>query len=298
MNGLNVHKNILEVASDFDAILTDAFGVYWDGSQIISGSLEALEYLVKINKIVGILSNSSQPALKEKERYRKFGLLEHKHYHFLLTSGEVAKRAFLTDSQSLSFPFKSYWPLFAAHPKYGSPHHMIFKESSIKETTLDHADFIYIGIPYLQEEDQEDPNLFNESIQSLVSSGKPMVCINPDHFAQGAKPNQWVVRQGAIAHLYETMGGKVFYFGKPYPIVFEQAMNHFKALGVFRPQKIIMVGDTPETDIQGGNQAEMASALVTKTGVSGKKIEEMGLENFLSTLSENQRPRYLIQQLG
>ena len=79
-----------DLASQYDAFFLDAYGVFWGSSEVgvLPGAAEAMAYLVSQGKIVVILSNSTQPASKEKEKLRKHNLFEDIHYHFLLTSGK------------------------------------------------------------------------------------------------------------------------------------------------------------------------------------------------------------------
>jgi beta-phosphoglucomutase-like phosphatase (HAD superfamily) len=56
---------------------------------------------------------------------------------------------------------------------------------------------------------------------------------------------------GAIAARYEALGGKVRYFGKPYPEVYERCLT---ALGSPPRGRILAVGDL-RTDIAGAAQA-------------------------------------------
>lgn len=296
---VSVRKNILEVSGSYQGILSDAYGVYWDGTNMIQGALEAFENLMTSGKVVGILSNSSQSAAKEIEKYKKCGLNQGHHYHFLLTSGEIARVIFEQKQAGLAREGAKYYVFCDAHPKFGSPHHAIFKTCGLEQTPqLDEADFIYAGIPHLLGEDQSEAELFRNSVEELAKSKKLLVCTNPDLFAQGSRPDHFVVRQGSIAELYKQSGGQVFYIGKPDALVYRYTMGCFNSYGVLSPQQVLMVGDTPQTDIQGANNFNMDSALVTATGVAGSQIAWQGLESFLSSLAQEQHPTYLIERFG
>ena len=67
---------------------------------------------------------------------------------------------------------------------------------------------------------------------------------------------------GAIAALYEEMGGKVTWIGKPYPEIYAKA-----AALIGNPKRILCVGDSAEHDVAGGRNAGFATLLVL-TGVS------------------------------
>src|SRR5581483_3235698 len=88
-----IHKNVMALEERFQAILLDAYGVFWGGDRagLLPGSKETLEKLVLSHKIVGILSNASRFSFKEIEKFKAHGLLQGVHFHFMVTSGDVAK---------------------------------------------------------------------------------------------------------------------------------------------------------------------------------------------------------------
>jgi ribonucleotide monophosphatase NagD (HAD superfamily) len=74
---------------------------------------------------------------------------------------------------------------------------------------------------------------------------------------------------GALAQLYEEMGGSVKYFGKPYAPVFEIALQRARERG--RGRKPLIVGDGIETDIMGANTMGW-DALFVAGGVHGVEL--------------------------
>lgn len=126
----------------------------------------------------------------------------------------------------------------------------------------------------------------------------PLICPNPDHFAHEGKPARAVVRQGSLAAMYEQMGGQVFYIGKPHQNAFEAAMKGFLKYGVSKTHRIMMVGDTPETDIRGARQYGLRSALVMQTGIMADRIAHFGLEKVISSLPETDIPDHFIMGIS
>jgi HAD superfamily hydrolase (TIGR01459 family) len=297
---LKIFPSLLDVSEPFTAILLDAYGVFWDGNALgsLRGSEDTMEKLVKSGKVVGILSNSSQLTSKEIEKLHRHGIVQGQHYHFMVTSGEVAKSIFSGENLPFPTPKKRFRLFGEAHPSFSS-HFGIFQDSFFKETkNLDEADFIYISIPHIKGVDQLDPNVFMSEIERLLERKLPMVCTNPDKFAHEGFPSKRVVRQGSIASLYEQMGGQVFYIGKPYPQVFVAAMNQFIERGIHKPDDILMVGDTPETDVRGAHHYGMSSALVVETGIMADRALDEGLENVVRGLSAEDYPDFFIERLA
>ncbi len=57
--------------------------------------------------------------------------------------------------------------------------------------------------------------------------------------------------------IFEKIGGKVIYFGKPYSEVYNQATNNNK-------KRVIAIGDNLRTDIKGANNMNYDSLVITK----------------------------------
>jgi HAD superfamily hydrolase (TIGR01459 family) len=295
-----IFPDLESISQSFDGILLDAYGVFWGGNSIgiLPGCKEVMERLVAEGKIIGILSNSTQLAKNEIEKLKSHGLLEGKHFHFFITSGEVTKNIFSSNNLPFPTPNKKFYLFGKPHPKFSS-HQAIFLDTGFQETTnLQEADFIYISIPHIDGSDQTDPLVFKEFVEFFKEVKIPMVCANPDRFAHEGNPPKAMVRQGTIAIMHEEQGGQVFYIGKPSNRMFLAAMQSFLSHGIADPKKILMVGDTPETDIRGARNFGMPSTLILKTGIMADRIGHYGLENAMKLLSEQDVPVFFIEYMG
>lgn len=296
-SGLTFFPSLFDIATPYKGILLDAHGVFWGGNRcgLLPGSKKAMKDLVSMDKQIGILSNSTELVSKEIEKLKKHGLFLGEHFHFLLTSGQIAKETFKEEKLPLATPNNTFYLFCGIHPEFSSPL-TLFEGSPYKETkNYEDADFTYISIPHINGEDQINPNLFLHELQKLKQTNLPMVCANPDRFALEGFPPRPVVRQGSLAAIYEDLGGQVIYIGKPSPIAYSAAMDLFKDLSA---KDILMVGDTPETDIQGANNFGMFSALITKTGIMADRIENLGSDQILYNLATEKKPSFFIERLG
>jgi PBP4 family serine-type D-alanyl-D-alanine carboxypeptidase len=283
------------LAARYDGFLLDAYGVFWGSSEVgvLPGAAEAMAYLVSQGKYVGILSNSSQLAAKEKEKVKRYGLYEGVHYHFFLTSGEVAKELFSQESLPFPTPRHTYWLFGTPHPRAGSQ--QMFEGTKYRETKdLEEADFIHISVPHIDGVDQEDPEVFRDSVAAALS-GIPVLCVNPDRFANEGSPPRPVVRQGSIAAMFAEQGASVYWMGKPFNMIYEAALAKFPQ--EISRNKILMIGDTPETDIRGAHGVGLDAALVTKTGVMTAPFEKEGLAPVIERLPESDKPEFLLERL-
>ena len=293
-----IYPNLLSITDSFNGILLGAYGVFWGGNAKgpLKNSQETMKELVNSGKIVGILSNTTQLAQSEIKKLHKIGIVQNQHFHFLVTSGEITKE--ILKKGALPFPIthNKYWVLGRSHPKFSS-HTLLFAGSHFTETdNINEADFIYVSIPHKNGKDQINPELFKLDVEKLCYSYLPMVCPNPDQFAHEGNPPKSVVRQGSLAKFYEELGGNVFYVGKPSSEAYAFAMRQFNTYDLHDPKEILMVGDTPETDIRGARCFGMKSALVTQTGMMGDKVQSLGFEQTIRNFPHTDFPDFFIEK--
>ena len=229
-----------------------------------NGYDDVMKQLVKAGKKVVIMSNSTALSQGQEKVYAGRGFLKGEHYHKLITSGDVAEEAFAQDERKLKFY------------QFGRSSKVLFARSGYEElASPEEADFVYAGVPQTWEGDYWKDYLtmdpFVEELEYLVKLGKPLVCANPDCRAFENQYEKPVVRQGSVAEVYEKLGGKVTYFGKPYQNIYDFAFINEPV----ERSRMLMVGDTLETDIKGGRDYGMKTAL-TQTGIAVFKMQETG----------------------
>jgi ribonucleotide monophosphatase NagD (HAD superfamily) len=84
-----------------------------------------------------------------------------------------------------------------------------------------------------------------------------MICANPDLVVVHGETLEYCA--GAVAELYERLGGKVVYHGKPHAPIYARARS---MLGGAAPARVLCIGDSLRTDIAGANNAGLDSLLV------------------------------------
>lgn len=296
---INIYPELTSISKKYQALLLDAYGVFWNGNSVgfFPGSKEIMEQLVAEGKCIGILSNATQQPEKEILKLKAHGLIEGKHFHFFITSGSVSRTLFLNNTLPFPTPNKKFYMLGEESPKSTS-YEAIFQDTLFEKTThLEEADFLYIGIPNINGEDQRDPLVFKEYVDRFKEITLPIVCPNPDRFAHEGNPPKAMVRQGSIAMMCEEWGGRVFYIGKPSKIMYATAMNYFTHYGISDPREVLMVGDTPETDIRGARQFGMDGALVIKTGIFAERVKAEGFEKSCTLLPPHDLPDFFIEYM-
>jgi HAD superfamily hydrolase (TIGR01459 family) len=226
-----------EIAGDFDAMLIDQFGVIHDGQSLYPGAAQVLQELHARNIPVIVMTNSGKRAAPNVERVVNMGIAR-AHFVDCVSSGEVAfqsltvKRAFLIAKDGENYDFD---PIeFVLRPEDAEV--MLILGSNAPATSL---------------------NDYRNFFEGLTL---PAICCNPDKLMltrQGLQP-----APGAVAEVYESMGGKVTWIGKPYPGIYQHALQR---LG--RPERVLCIGDSAEHDVAGGRAAGLTTLLV-RQGIS------------------------------
>jgi HAD superfamily hydrolase (TIGR01459 family) len=73
-----------------------------------------------------------------------------------------------------------------------------------------------------------------------------MHCLNPDRVV--IHGGEEVLCAGVLADLYEELGGRVEYYGKPYPPIYRYALG---LAGEPPPEQVLAIGDSLATDVLG-----------------------------------------------
>ena len=95
-----------------------------------------------------------------------------------------------------------------------------------------------------------------------IERGARLLATNPDNWcpvsSEKTRPGA-----GAIAAFLEaSTGRRAHYLGKPHGYMFHRARRKLNELALSPPNRVVMIGDTMETDIRGAFEAGMESYLV------------------------------------
>ncbi len=254
-------KNLSTISKNYDAFLIDAWGVLHDGGPAFPKALECLTSLKHNAKKVVILSNAARRTNEFDQELLKSGI-DANCYDFSLSSGELVWQN-LKHKNSVSFYKKSGKRCFYLGPKRSSG---LLNDLDLDiVTNVDNADFILNTGTEGNHPDaiQHKPLLLNAFKKQL-----PMICANPDLVAirKGIRG----ISAGAIAKLYEELGGMVQYTGKPYSQIYQVC---YEKLEKIPKSKILMIGDGLQTDIKGANDFRIDSLFI-KEGIYHQQIEE------------------------
>lgn len=236
---------LAELADDYDLFILDLWGVVHDGATVFPGAADCLRRLRQRDARVVLLSNAARLSADVAAQLKDLGV-EADMYDWLLTSGDatadaISARAARTKSQGDDAG--PAW--FHLGPERCRP---TLEACGGREVALDAAELIICTGLFDQKTEQAED--YTELLASAVARNLPMICANPDLVVNWGGRN--IPCAGAVAALYEELGGTVERFGKPFPVIFDRL---FAQSPEIPRSRAVMIGDSLATDVRGARQA-------------------------------------------
>ncbi len=237
---------LADLAGRYDAFLVDQFGVLTDGVRLYPGACDALLALRAAGKRVALLSNSGRRAHLNAERLAAMGIPGDA-YDLFISSGEFAH--ILLRQGALAEGARRC--LLFARGGDASP-----IEGTGLAVTDDAAaaDLVVIAG---SDADTRPLAWYEAALAPAARRGLPALCLNPDRTMLTARG--LAAGAGQIAAMYEALGGRVTWVGKPHRAIYDHVIA---ALGGPARNRVAGLGDSVEHDIAGARAAGCAAALV------------------------------------
>ena len=256
----NMSKNLDEsglksIVSEYDLFFIDIWGVVHNGIKLYENAIKVLEELSNNEKKFILLTNAPRPNLTVINTLKKMGLNNFSDTVF--TSGEASKRYLLENFNNKKF--------FHLGPPRDFDLFKTFEDNKV--LNIDDSDYLLCS--GLFEEHEDDLEYYKKLLSNHIT--KKMICTNPDLIVDRGDKREYCA--GSIAKSFEEIDGKVIYFGKPYPPVYEIAAD-------VNNKKILCIGDNLNTDIKGANIQNFDSLLITG-GIHRQEISKLSIENVL-----------------
>ena len=242
-------SGLFEIASEYDALVCDVWGVLHNGH---TGSPEAVAALHEFRRSRGkviLLSNAPRPKRDVETMLQRFDIVLD-FYDDIVTSG-IATRLDL-EGRSKDKTLR----MFHLGPERDRG---IFEGLNIEPADIEDADIVLNS--GLFDDDVETPDDYRDRLAAMKARNLLMLCANPDWVVQRGGKMIWCA--GALADAYEKIGGPVIYYGKPKPEIYD--LVRASAPGA---KRMLAIGDGMHTDIKGANAA-CIDALFIADGIHG-----------------------------
>ncbi|MDX2264036.1 MAG: TIGR01459 family HAD-type hydrolase [Hyphomicrobiales bacterium] len=226
-----IAPSIAELASRYGVWLCDIWGVLHNGVSPFPSAADACRTFRAQGGKVALITNAPRPTEFVAAQLAAMGI--DGVYDAIATSGDVTMRLLRE---------RAGQAVFHLGPERDKP---ILEGLDLRRVGPDEADFILNSGPFHDE--TETPEDYRALFTALAARTVPMVCANPDHKVE--RGDTVIYCAGALAALYEQMGGAVVYAGKPHAPIYELALHK---LGVDAgASRILAIGDGVYTDILG-----------------------------------------------
>ena len=251
-------EGLSSIVDDYQLFYVDLWGVVHNGVFLHPEAIKVLNEISKKNKDYILLTNAPRPNLAVKSFLKKLGMEKEIRDH-VFTSGEAALNYLKKNLSS-----KNFYHI-------GPPRDFdLFKNfENNKSANIKNCD--YILCTGLFDDYDEDLKYYKNLLEKSLN--KKMICTNPDLIVD--RGNKRELCAGSVAMVFEKMGGKVVYFGKPYPEVYNQSIDN-------KNKKILSIGDNLNTDIKGANLLNFDS-LIISNGIHKNEIKKNGIEKTSKT---------------
>ncbi len=223
------------LAPRYRAVFCDVWGVLHNGIAAFAAAHEALARFRAGGGHVVLITNAPRPQAPIHEQLAQFGV-PRTAYDAIVTSGDVTR------------------DLIAARPEralihIGPDRDLSLYDGLAARLSAD-AGGDTVVVTGLVDDDTETPEDYRARLTALAARGLTLICANPDIVVERGDRLIWCA--GALARLYEELGGTVLMLGKPFRPIYDAAFAALAAAGAdIGADEVLCIGDGLPTDIRG-----------------------------------------------
>ena len=249
----NVIRTFSEISDQYTTVICDLWGCLHNGVKSFPKALRALEDFKDANGKVVLVTNAPRPIENVEYQIANLGIKD-THYDMLLTSGELT-------SVYINKICENNLNIFHIG---GKRHHSIYKDMihrkkiTIEFENIADADLIVCTEPFNPSIDKLSD--YGSMLKAGIDKELTLLCANPDLVVDVGETREMCA--GSVASMYEQMGGKVIYFGKPHNKIYQEVYSFLNKVSKAKSESILCIGDGLNTDIQGANKEKLDSLLV------------------------------------
>lgn len=259
-----MHKiaNLDEIIDNYDAILSDIWGVVHNGIAPFKTSVAALKAARAKGVKVILITNAPSPSSQVIHHLKNTIGAGDDFYDDIITSGDVAKSIIdeWTDDGKRCF-------------------HLGLRESDTLAVQPGFADLVdldqadYVLCTFLANKAEADLDDYLPLLHEMKSKNLPFLCSNPDNVVDVGGTLYYCA--GALADMYKAIDGEVIYTGKPHAVIYQEALKKLNAVSGKQvlKNKILVIGDGLGTDVPGANKLG-ADMLFVADGIHAREFEQ------------------------
>ncbi len=237
-----------DIADRYDVLLCDVWGVIHNGRESFPDACAALVRWRAERGPVVLISNAPRPSIAIHSQLDHFKV-PREAWSAFVTSGD-ATRALLAE--------RAPGPCWSIGPARDAP---LYEGLGLAFADAQDAAFVCVTGPY--DDTVETPEDYRSRFEVAVERELTMICANPDRVVQ--RGDTLIYCGGALADLYEEMGGKVLMAGKPYAPIYDLALHE---AGDVPESRVLCIGDGVITDVKGAADRNLDCLFIAR-GIHG-----------------------------
>lgn len=220
------------IASRYDVLLCDIWGVLHNGLQSYPTAVEALiEYRNRGGK-VALVTNAPRPRAPIIQMLDRLQVVRDA-YDVIVSSGDVT-RTLIAQYEGRT-----------VHNVGPTDDLSLYAGINVRRGEAEDA--AAIVVTDLDDRGTEILSDYDERLKFWLSRDLPLICANPDKVVEIG--DQMIICGGSLAERYENMGGTVLMAGKPYAPIYDEAL---RLLDTNAPRtRQLAIGDAVHTDANG-----------------------------------------------
>ena len=272
MTGTGPFDRLSDLAPHYDAILCDVWGVIRGSRSLYPKALDALARYRRAGGRVILLSNSPRRAESLIHYLYSMGATPD-HFDGAVSSGEAIHAELVSRAPGPAFKLGPDWD------------DALYNGTQMTFAPLEQAEFI--SCTGLFDYESETPDDYEALLKRALDLGLEMVCANPDIVVH--HNDRLLYCAGALAELYEALGGTVVMAGKPHRPVYAKAYDVLNTLNgtPIDKARILAIGDGPGTDIAGATQEGLDAFFITDGVVLDQFADGFDRQQAIAVLAED-----------
>jgi len=220
--------DLTALAAPYSTIICDIWGVIHDGGELFPGAADRFAEWKREGKRIILVTNAPRPASSVQVGLDALGLARSS-YDAITSSGEAGIAALIDPPRGVGF----------------------------LGTRADRADLIAHGVIIADDdpteiactgldEQRHMPTDYSATLEAWAARDVLFHCLNPDR--EVIHCGQREPCAGALADMYEALGGRVAWYGKPHAAIYRHALG---LAGDPPLGEVLAIGDGPITDMLG-----------------------------------------------
>jgi HAD superfamily hydrolase (TIGR01450 family) len=259
-------ENFKSIIDKYKVVFFDSFGVIKNYEGILPGIEKTFKYLEEQGKDYYIVTNDASRGPQQlAESFHRGGL-------DIINADKIVSSGMLT-KEYLDLKVKDGIVAYLGTPN--SAHYIersglqTLPVSQIDNTNIDKVN----ALIFLDDEGFDWAPDLNKTVNLIRKRTIPVIVANTDR-AYPLTVSDVSIAIGGIAAMVESVVGKQFIrFGKPDSQMFMFAYDLVRAKMPIQKSEIVMIGDTLNTDILGGNKFGLDTVLVLTGNTQAKDVD-------------------------